>query len=98
MIPEFLSEQAILGGMLVDRELLEMAVDSLGPDHFSAAEHRRVFEVIADMHTRGIDVDPITVAVHLGRDGTPNVAAYMVELTQRYFGSVMPPSREATGS
>jgi hypothetical protein len=59
-------ERAALGTMIVRRDALEYAVDTLGLDDFHVAFHRRVFEALAGSYFEGAPVDPTLIAERIG--------------------------------
>ena len=63
------TERAILGLILLDHGAYGGAVPSLAIDDFSTETHRRIYRRIADLHTRGEQVDYISVFTELQRKG-----------------------------
>jgi replicative DNA helicase len=63
------AEQAVLGAMLVDREAIYLAVESLRPEDFYHEAHRLLFQAIIGMGDRGEAVDLVTVVEELRRLG-----------------------------
>ena len=46
------AERAVLGACLVDREALNMVMETLVPDDFYDLNHRLAFDIICDMAQR----------------------------------------------
>ena len=56
------SEQAILGGLLVDNTALDSVVDVIKPEDFCRRDHRMIYEQIAQIIQRGQPADTLTVS------------------------------------
>lgn len=63
------SEQAILGGLMVDNTALDSIVDVIGPDDFIRRDHRLIYEHITMMVQRGQPADVVTVLESLRNAG-----------------------------
>lgn len=77
------SEQAILGGLMVDNSAFDSVVDAIGPDDFIRRDHRLIYEHIAKMIQRGQPADIVTVLESLRNAGLENEAggfSYLSEL------------------
>ena len=77
------SEQAILGGLMVDNTALDSVVDVIGPDDFIRRDHRLIYEHITMMVQRGQPADVVTVLESLRNAGVENEVggfAYLSEL------------------
>jgi replicative DNA helicase len=59
------AEEAILGGILIDREAIFRVVDSLKPEHFSISAHQIMYRAILTLLERGEVVDLMTVSSYL---------------------------------
>jgi len=66
--PILLAEQAVLGSLIVDGELFDMA-DSLSVMDFKHHAHCSIFESISQLISDNSPVDIITVAEHLEKNG-----------------------------
>ncbi|TYP57435.1 primary replicative DNA helicase [Thermosediminibacter litoriperuensis] len=55
------AEQSVLGSMLLSREAIYVALERLKSEDFYIEAHRRIFEVIAELHENREPVDLITV-------------------------------------
>lgn len=56
------SEQAVLGGLLIDNSAWDRIADLLTAADFYLADHRIIFETMRAMFERGEPVDVITLA------------------------------------
>jgi replicative DNA helicase len=61
------AEMAVLGSVLVDREMLAAVGEIVRPADFYAHVHETIFAVLVDLYERGEPVDKITVAEDLRR-------------------------------
>ena len=59
------AERACLGSMLLDREAIEIAIDTLKEDDFYSAQHRIVFKAVLELYNQAIPVDIITLNNYL---------------------------------
>jgi replicative DNA helicase len=55
------AEQAVLGGILTDRECLATVIDLLKAEYFYIGKHRALFEICLRQFTVGTDTDVVTV-------------------------------------
>ncbi|MFT4187863.1 MAG: replicative DNA helicase [Aeromicrobium sp.] len=63
------AEQSVLGAMLLSKNAIDPAADTLQGRDFYRPSHELIFEVITDMYGRGEPADAITVAAELQRRG-----------------------------
>jgi replicative DNA helicase len=61
------AEMAVLGSVLVDREMLAAVGEIVRPADFYAHVHETIFAVLVDLYERGEPVDKITVGEELRR-------------------------------
>jgi replicative DNA helicase len=59
------AEEAILGGILIDREAIFRVVGSLKPEHFSISAHQIMYRAILALLEKGQMVDLMTVSSYL---------------------------------
>lgn len=59
------AEMAVLGAMLLDKNAISNAVETLEPDTFYNENHKLIFETILAMHERRVSVDVITLSEEL---------------------------------
>lgn len=76
------SEQAVLGGLLIDNGAWDRIADLLTPADFYLADHRIVFETMRVMFERGEPVDAVTLATAIAARGEAERVglAYVVAL------------------
>lgn len=55
------AEEALLGGMLADKEVMQEIADVVTHDDFYKEAHRRIFEVASNLYAREEPVDLVTV-------------------------------------
>lgn len=60
------AEAAILGACMISPTAIDTAAEHIGPADFYRPAHTDLFAAILDMRERGLEVDPITIAAHLG--------------------------------
>jgi replicative DNA helicase len=63
------AEQAVLGGLMLDRVAWDAVGDVVIADHFYRPDHRLIFESIASLSGEAQPCDPVTVSEHLQRLG-----------------------------
>ncbi len=79
------AEQAVLGGLMLDRAAWDQVGDVIIADHFFRPDHKLIFESIASLAGEAQPCDPVTVSEHLQRLGKLNDAgglAYLGTLTR----------------
>ncbi|HZJ82715.1 MAG TPA: replicative DNA helicase [Clostridia bacterium] len=64
------AEQSVLGSMLLDKEAVASATDSLRDDDFYAEAHKEVFQSMVEIYDVGEPIDLITVTEQLRQRGT----------------------------
>jgi replicative DNA helicase len=63
------AEQAVLGGLMLDRNAWDQVGDVIIADHFFRPDHKLIFESIAALASEAQPCDPVTVSEHLQRLG-----------------------------
>jgi replicative DNA helicase len=63
------AEQAVLGGLMLDRVAWDAVGDVVIADHFYRPDHKLIFESIASLSGEAQPCDPVTVSEHLQRLG-----------------------------
>jgi replicative DNA helicase len=63
------AEESLLGAMLLSRDAIAVAVETVGPSDFYRPAHAHLFEAIVTLYGAGEPVDPTTVAEALRRAG-----------------------------
>ena len=64
------AEESLLGAMLLSRDAIADALETVSADHFYRPAHARVFEAVRDLYGAGEPADAVTVAEVLERSGT----------------------------
>ena len=68
------AEKSVLGSMMLSREAVDLAAETLGEDDFYLAQHRRIFSAMAAIQKKNGVVDVVTLMEELDRLGqTENV-------------------------
>ncbi len=79
------AEQAVLGGLMLDRNAWDNVGDVVTADDFFRPDHKLIFESIASLAGEAQPCDPVTVSEHLQRLGKLNDAGglpYLGTLTR----------------
>src|SRR4030042_1038462 len=63
-------ERTVLGAMIIDSDCTSIAVEQLTENSFYLMANRTVFITIADMFEKNINVDPVTLAEELRKNGS----------------------------
>ncbi|HYH50249.1 MAG TPA: replicative DNA helicase [Acidimicrobiia bacterium] len=63
------AEESLLGAMLLSREAIAAAVETVAADDFYKPAHAHLFEAVVTLYGAGEPVDPITVSEALRRSG-----------------------------
>jgi replicative DNA helicase len=77
------AEQASLGAMLFDERFAADGIEALSVDHFHDEGHRKVFQAVASLIEKDIDVDFVTLRSELENRGDLNTvggATYLAEI------------------
>ena len=61
------AEQAVLGGILLQNEAMNVVLDLLRPIDFYSEAHAQIFEIMGDLFRRGQPVDTLTLREELAR-------------------------------
>ncbi len=80
------AEEAVLGGILLDNQALDRAIEVLSPEDFYRESHRRIFRALLELEQRHEPADVITLAECLKRRGDLEAvggAAAVAELAER---------------
>ena len=62
------AERAILGAILLDNSLIDQAVGMLDASDFYVPSHRRVFEAMKALFSRGAEINPILIGEELKKE------------------------------
>jgi replicative DNA helicase len=77
------AEQALLGAIMLDNQVLIKVGDKFGPEHFYDPVHGKIYETIRAINGKGHIADGITLHARFSQDGTLNDiggAAYLALL------------------
>jgi replicative DNA helicase len=94
------AEMAVLGSVLVDREMLAAVGELVRPSDFYAHVHETIFSVLVDLYERGEPLDKISVTEELRRRGAlervgglPYLSALMdtvqTAASARYYATIV---------
>ena len=64
------AEESLLGAMLLSRDAIADALETVSAEHFYRPAHARVFEAVRDLYGAGDPADAVTVAEVLERSGS----------------------------
>lgn len=80
------AEEAVLGGILVEKGSLSVVAGILNPNSFYKESNRLIFQAILDLDAQVSSIDILTVTNHLRKQSKLDFVGgpyYLVELTQR---------------
>lgn len=60
---------AVLGAMLIEKEVIESITETLQPKHFYSDIHRKIYEAILELRSRNLPVDVVTLSEELKKSG-----------------------------
>ncbi len=63
------AEMAVLGAMLIEKEVIEGITEILQPKHFYSEIHRKIYEAILELRSRNLPVDVVTLSEELRKNG-----------------------------
>ena len=84
------AEQALLGSILVNNEIIDEISNIVSPNIFYDPAHIKIYEVIENLNNKGMIANPITLKNFFEKDNMLNEVGgteYLVKLT-RFSGSV----------
>ncbi len=64
------AEASVLGAMLMDREAIGLAIETLEEECFYVDTHRKLFKAMIALYEKSIEVDPVTLSEQLKKNGT----------------------------
>jgi replicative DNA helicase len=76
------AEMAVLGAMLIERDALERAIETLSQDHFYSNAHRIIFAAMRSLFEKDRAVDLVTLTEELKRSGRMADAGGEVYITE----------------
>ena len=65
------AEQAVIGSMIKDNDVISLAAEMLSPDDFYYPRYAKLFQTIIKMNDAGHPVDIITLSTGLAEEGAP---------------------------
>jgi replicative DNA helicase len=75
------AEQAVLGSMLVDKDIIPEVMEILNVDDFYKESHKVIFDAMVDLFESGEPVDLVTVSERIGKAGQLDVIGGITYLT-----------------
>jgi replicative DNA helicase len=63
------AEMAVLGAMLIEKEVIESVTETLLPKNFYSGVHSQIYEAILDLRARNLPVDVVTLSEELKKTG-----------------------------
>ena len=79
-------EEAVLGGLMLDKDAIAEVIDVLKPESFYVEQHQHIYEAIRELFNKAQPVDILTVTDQLRKNGKLDVAGgpfYVTRLTNR---------------
>lgn len=80
------SERAVLGGIVIDNELVTQAIRLLRPEDFYVRSHQRVYVAMLVLFEDGTEINPILIGEVLKRDGSLEAVGGISFLTNLTYG------------
>ncbi len=80
------AERAVLGAVLLEPDLLDSVIEILAPEMFHREAHRKLFQLLLEMHDRQQTPDMLTVVDMVVASGEPDAyggAAYVTSLPEQ---------------
>jgi len=79
-------EEAVLGGLMLERDALSSVIDILKPEVFYKDNHQKIFAAIRFLFEKSLPIDILTVTAQLRQKGELEMiggAYYITQLTER---------------
>jgi replicative DNA helicase len=80
------TERAILGAIILDNGLINQAIEQLKPEDFYLQAHRNIFRAMTGLSERGGEINPITLAEELRRDGLIDQVGGVAAISDLTYG------------
>ncbi len=80
------AEQALLGGILIDANSLNMVTEIVRPEHFYQESHRHIFTAVLELSSQAAPIDLVTLKDRMEKAGvldTVGGVEYLAELAAR---------------
>lgn len=82
------AEEAILGGILIDRDAIFRVADTLKPEYFSIAVYETTYRAIARLFEQRKPIDLLTVSSYLEERENPDIRHTLFSLVDRTVSAV----------
>ena len=81
------AEQALIGSILVNNEILDEVSNLINSDKFFDPGHKKIFKIIESLNSRGMIANPITIKNFIDNDKENSLAdvggtEYLIKLTR----------------
>ena len=63
------AEQAVIGSVLIDPNLMIDAVDVVKPEHFYSERNRLIYGAMYELFNSGVPIDTVTIGHYLEKQG-----------------------------
>lgn len=63
------AEQSVLGGVLIDSQMISKVVDLVSPEDFYRPAHQKIFTAMCQLFSKGQPIDPVTLKATLEQQG-----------------------------
>jgi len=80
------TEEAVLGAIMMDRDVFAFILDVLRPESFYKPSHQAIFKSMMDLFQKSLPIDILTVGEELKKAGKLDIVggiSYLTELTNR---------------
>lgn len=78
MAVDFMAEQAVLGALLIDPEIVPGLLAAVAAEDFQLPSDRQIFDTVRELYRTGAPVDPVSIRDRIG----PSVSEYMAQLME----------------
>lgn len=80
------AERVILGGILLDNDLITEAVEELEPDDFYSPNNRRIFKAMTALFERGMRIDPVLIGEEIKKESSSDAGGGVAGITNLTYG------------
>jgi replicative DNA helicase len=80
------AERAVLGGILLNEDLIHQASNELLPDQFYVQSHRRIFQAMQSLSNREVEISPVLIGEELNREGALEAVGGVSFITNLTYG------------
>ena len=79
------AERAIIGGIIIDNAALFDVLDTISPDDFYLATHKRIFKAMVALHRNGASIDAMTLGEVIKDDTvTSRLYDYVIDAAEAF--------------